>query len=434
VILPKTNTSQTKWTIVVRVANVILVAVSMVIVARVLRPDRFGEFSFIIALISIASIPPTAGLRQTLARETAYARARHDNDRISKLWIWALRWSFLTTLALATGIGAWAIWGIHDPNLSWNVLFGLGLLFFLPFPQIFGGALQGAGRVVQSQIPEFLIRPTVYIFVVLWLWLDSDGQSISVVAMLLAFTAAVACDAIFGAWFLSREHKSRPLERSRNHQALNQRTLTLSALSFGAIASAHLINGNLDVLMLGILDTNTGTGIYKAASIVSQLVAFGLGVVNVIILPRIATMYAKGDLENIQRLVVKSAQKITAFAFVTALLLVLGGRSIITIMFGEAFAEGYLALVILAFGQLGNAVFGPVALVLNMTGNERWTLIGLSASVAVNAALNLALIPPFGISGAALATASSLLLWNVLLTIVVNRRLGITCMAFRAAR
>jgi O-antigen/teichoic acid export membrane protein len=431
--LPKTTTTQTKWTIVVRVANVILAAASMVIVARVLGPDRFGEFSFIIALIFIISIPPTAGLRQTLARETAYARAQHDDNRITKLWNWALRWSFLTTLALAAGISAWAIWGIRDPNLSRSVLVGLGLLFFLPFPQIFGGALQGTGRVVQSQIPEYLIRPTVYILVVLWLWLKSDGQSISVVAILLAFTAAVACDAFFGAWFLTRKLDFRPLERTHSHQALNQRMLTLSALSFGAIASAHLINGNLDIIMLGIMDSNTGTGIYKAASVVSQLVAFGLGVVNVIILPRIATMYAKGDLESIQRLVVNSAQKITTFAFFAVLLLILGGKFIITIIFGEAFTEGYLALVILAFGQLGNAFFGPVALVLNMTGNERWTLIGLSASVAVNAALNFILIPPFGIEGAALATASSLLVWNMLLTIAVSRQLGITCMAFRTA-
>jgi O-antigen/teichoic acid export membrane protein len=44
-----------------------------------------------------------------------------------------------------------------------------------------------------------------------------------------------------------------------------------------------------------------------------------------------------------------------------------------------------------------------------------------------NIVLNALLIPPFGTLGAAMATAATFLLWNVLLNIKARRLLGIDC-------
>ena len=114
------------------------------------------------------------------------------------------------------------------------------------------------------------------------------------------------------------------------------------------------------------------------------------------------------------------------------------GDSIIrvTFVFGAAYGGSGAALGILAIGQLCDAAFGSVVFLLNMTGHERDTVRGLSIGVVVNALLNLALIPLFGINGAAAATALTLLIWNVLLWRAVRRRLGIdsTALGLRVAR
>ena len=54
---------------------------------------------------------------------------------------------------------------------------------------------------------------------------------------------------------------------------------------------------------------------------------------------------------------------------------------------------------------------------------ERFELV-VGFSAAINVSLNLLLIPRYGLNGAAAATALGSLVWNVLLSYFVYRRLG----------
>jgi O-antigen/teichoic acid export membrane protein len=153
-------------------------------------------------------------------------------------------------------------------------------------------------------------------------------------------------------------------------------------------------------------------------------VVFGLGIVNFLILPNIAGMHARGDRIGLQHLVTKAARIVSLMAAAGLAILLFAGHPLLSLMFGAEFTEAYMALIILAFGQLVNALFGPVALVLNMTGHERLTLIGVLVAVGVNVLLNLLLIPRFGMEGAACASAAALITWNVVLAIILRRRVG----------
>ena len=94
-------------------------------------------------------------------------------------------------------------------------------------------------------------------------------------------------------------------------------------------------------------------------------------------------------------------------------------------VFGEEYADGRIALAILCVGQLTNALVGSVGFLLNMTGNERDVAKGFAIAAIINIALNLVLIPLFGIEGAAFATAVSMMVWNVLLYRQARAKLGI---------
>ncbi|MDJ0571261.1 MAG: polysaccharide biosynthesis C-terminal domain-containing protein, partial [Pleurocapsa sp. MO_192.B19] len=52
-----------------------------------------------------------------------------------------------------------------------------------------------------------------------------------------------------------------------------------------------------------------------------------------------------------------------------------------------------------------NVSTGSVGLLLNMTGNESYTLISRVSSTVLNVVLNALLIPRWGLEGAAIATA-----------------------------
>ena len=102
--------------------------------------------------------------------------------------------------------------------------------------------------------------------------------------------------------------------------------------------------------------------------------------------------------------------------------------------FGSDFARGAMALGILSAAQLVNAFTGPANSLLNMTGHENDQLKAMIAGVLINVTLNAVLIPRWDIAGAAIATGTSLVLWNTLLVILVRWRLGVDATAIVRTR
>jgi O-antigen/teichoic acid export membrane protein len=95
--------------------------------------------------------------------------------------------------------------------------------------------------------------------------------------------------------------------------------------------------------------------------------------------------------------------------------LIFKGDWIIVILFGKEFAAASTALSILCLGQIVNVLMGSVGLVLNMTGNEKSTLRGVSITLVLNIILLAILIPPYKEVGAAIAVCASMICWNLIL-------------------
>lgn len=149
-----------------------------------------------------------------------------------------------------------------------------------------------------------------------------------------------------------------------------------------------------------------------------------LSAINAATGPTLARLHSKGEHANLARVVRMSALAGAAGAGATLLLFAFLGHAILNIVFGFAYLAAWAPLMVLCIGQFTNAAMGPVGLVLNMTGHEKDTTVGFMASALANVALNAVLIPRMGLLGAALATSTSTVLWNVVLAWRVKRRLG----------
>jgi O-antigen/teichoic acid export membrane protein len=82
-------------------------------------------------------------------------------------------------------------------------------------------------------------------------------------------------------------------------------------------------------------------------------------------------------------------------------------------------------MFILAAGFLLRAAMGPAEFILNMLGEQNRCAAALSGAAALNLALNFALVPVYGIHGAAAATAVSVAAMALALYLVARRRLGL---------
>jgi O-antigen/teichoic acid export membrane protein len=200
--------------------------------------------------------------------------------------------------------------------------------------------------------------------------------------------------------------------------------LLSTSLPLLLVASMHLVMNWTDTVMLGIWSDSRQVGIYSVAMKTATLTNLLIVAVSSIAAPKFSALYKKGQSEELSSLV----QDVTTLLFICAVPLLavfLSVPGLILLIFGGDFAEGSGVLRILALGQFVNVVLGSAGHLLVMTGHEK-DMRNITVMVAlVNVALNLALVPHYGIIGAATATSLSLIATGLFATLLVRRRLSI---------
>jgi O-antigen/teichoic acid export membrane protein len=184
----------------------------------------------------------------------------------------------------------------------------------------------------------------------------------------------------------------------------------------------------IDIVMLAMLADFHDTGTYVVATRLANLVSIGLILVGGIVAPLIAEFYAGGRTEDLQRLVAQAAAGCTILGGLATLAMLFAGEFLLG-LFGAEYEAAYPALVILSVGHLLLAVFGSAQALATMTAYEDLRAIIGTATVGLNVLLNLLLIPPYGINGAAFATSISLLISSLMLYWLARRKLDIDATA-----
>jgi len=281
--------------------------------------------------------------------------------------------------------------------------------------------LQALGWVARSQWPKFILGPALMLAVLagLWLW---QGR-LYPVELVAAMTAAAVVP------ILVNQLQFRRAAPRMSTESLPS-TRVKAALPFMWLGMLYLVNNRTDLIMLGSLDGAHDAGIYAIAARAGELVTFFLLAANMTLGPRIARMYHEGNHVLLQRMLTAAVRRIALLSAPVAILFIVAAHPLLYYLYGPAYAEGAVALQILAGAQLFNVVAGPTGNILNMTGHERLTAIGVGTSAVLNIVLNAVLIPFYGVDGAAIATASSLLFWNILLWYWLRRRLDLNPSAF----
>ena len=191
----------------------------------------------------------------------------------------------------------------------------------------------------------------------------------------------------------------------------------------------HLLIGGMivltrqsDVVMVGVLVNTTEAGYYSAATRLADLAVFALTSANMVLTPLLSEYYAAGKQHDLQRLLRRNMQFVAlATLFITAVLVVLGEW--VLGLFGDGFVAAYLPLIILLVAQAVNALVGPVGFLLLLADQQRLAMRVMCASLVLNIGLNLLLIPQYAMLGAAVATAISIVFWNVVMWWCVRRKL-----------
>lgn len=411
-----------------------LALLTSVLLARWLGVEGYGIYVTATALVLLLTVPTGLGLPVLIVRLLASYRVQQQWGLMRGLLTRANQIVLGASLAMAAVTIAASIAMSSRLGHSEVVTVCLATLLIplMALGATRAAALRGLHHVVRGQAPENLVMPVLLlIFLASWHFLVGTHADFAPEHAVAARLLATIIAFLIGSWWLLRRI---PAEVASAEPRYEQRQWLKSSMPLLLIAGVNVLMVQTDILMLAAISGADSAGVYQAATRGADLVSFSAVIVSMAIQPSIAKLYAAGQLQQLQYAVTQVARAAVVVALPLAAVMIFYGQPLIELVFGESFGRGSIALAILSVAQIAGAATGPAADLLNMTGHERDAMKATIAGALANIALNAVLIPLWDIAGAAVATGLSMLMWNVILAIQAQRRVGINSFAIRARR
>ena len=388
------------------------------LLSRLLGTHGFGEYSFAIAFSTLLAVPAMLGLTPLLIREVASYRVQSRWPEIRGLLRRANEVVVVSSLLLAAaGAGVCWLLGWPDGRFFHPALLALALVPLVGITSVRQGAMQGFGRIVVGRSPEAGVSPALTILFCGSLALAA-GARFSASWAVAANVAATALAAIFGMELLRR---TIPHGVRESRAAFDTARWSRAAVPFVLFSVVQTVNTQIPTVLLGALNGPHAAGIYAVVTRISNLLPFLLVAAIPALMPAIVELHARNDRPELQRVTTRAARSIFFASLPLALVAILFAEPVLRI-FGGGFGSGETALRILALGQLINVGTGFAGTVLLMVGEAGWVTIGATIGAVTTVVLGTTLIPGLGAEGAAVASAASTAVSNVLLAAVLWRR------------
>ncbi len=394
-----------------------------VVLARLLSSAGYGAYTYALAWVVLLGVPGILGTDQLLVRELAVYRSRGAWDLIRGFIRQANAAVLLASLALAAGTAALAKVVLTGRDAQSLAVFWIALILLplITLTRVRQAALQGLNILVLGQLPETIVQPSVFLILLAAAYWRLGKHLTATWAMGMNVAATLGAF-VAGALLL---RKYLPAAAKNAKLAYPDWGWLRSALPLMFLGSMAVIYGQADVLILGAIKGTKAVGVYGVADRGADLLAFLFTAAISAMAPTIASLYAIGDLQALQRMVTKLVRVTLALTLPVAIAFIGFGYWVLLWIYGADYVAGQRALAILSVGQLVNVAMGPVGMLLIMTGHERDATWSIGISAVVNVALNFALVPKWGLEGAAISAASSMVLWNCLMARAVHKRFGI---------
>jgi O-antigen/teichoic acid export membrane protein len=366
--------------------------ISGVILARWLGPYDRGILAVVLLIPSTVVTLTKLGVSQA----TVYYINRKEAsvDQVAS-----------NSLTLALGLGALSaavVWLLRGNLLSsvlkdvptWALAFSLVRVPLLLLDNYLYSVLQATGQFgiynTRLLLSEALRLVLVAIFV---MWMN------------LGLPAAVVTYTLIGVmnmgWLMYTMSDSVRFTRGFD------RTLLYNMLAFGVrsyvqVVTAHLLL-RIDVYMVQSLLGPVQTAFYALALHFTETVLEVPQAIGLVLYPRLASL---GEAE-IHRLTAQTCRRTLMVTAPAALALALLGPFVITLWYGKAYAAAGAPLPWASVGVAAMAIFVIITRDFTARSKQRVNTASGVLAVIANVILNLYLIPAYGITGAAFATAIS---------------------------
>lgn len=267
-----------------------------------------------------------------------------------------------------------------------------------------------------------LIMRALLLTSLLTLWWSGDQTTLTTVLLIMLGSGSIT--ALTAGWLLYARTASLPgLQGPKAPRiGLGEMIGVSGPLLVTSLAQFVLVYS--DIWILAAFRSQEEVAIYGAAARFVILVTMPLMIVNAVLPPVIAELYARGERGRLER----TLRPVASLAGIPALLALaafaVAGGPILGLVYGDFYRSGALVLALLSLGKLTTVWTGSCGLTLQMTGHQKlmmWISISTGLLFVAGALL---VVRDYGTTGVASMGAASLVLQNVLMVLVARRKTG----------
>jgi O-antigen/teichoic acid export membrane protein len=289
----------------------------------------------------------------------------------------------------------------------------------------FRGAGDAVGRVLLKNV---LMRTSIFVGVVVGIALGYGA-----VGAAAGWVVGLLVTAVGGLFLLRRRTTLLTASTFRPEREQTARLLRFSVPLMGAAVVWELMK-ETDNLLIGYYLASADLGVYDAAFTISRLLLLFFWPIGFLFLPVLSELDHRGESQRMRLLYQLATKWMTVLSLPLLLAVAFFPGPLLETVFGVEFAPGRLALVVLTVAFFTHVVAGPNRQALTAIGDTRIVLYGTVVALAINVLLNVALVPRFGIEGAAVATGLSYVGLNVGYGYALFRRTNIAPVSGRLVR
>jgi len=405
----------------IKILTVILGLITNYIIANYYGAEVIGTLAFLMSIMTIASMITLMGMDVSVLRlippllvQKKFSRIR---DIIKIKFIFIMSLSVIVSILIYFSSSLITDVIFNKPNLT--VL--ISLISYFIFFQVVGKFTISTIRALKN-IKAFLILQFLPSIINLLILLSITISFYNLYNPIYSQITTQVIIAIISLLFLRKHLNSYKADNCREDTISLKEIVAISFPMF-LTSAMQMVVLQTDILMLSSMSTLTNVGIYSIVMKLALLTSFIINSVNTIVAPKFSELYYNNQLNELKK-VSKKSTKLVFFATIpVTIVLILFSDKLLSI-FGDKFIAGSFALILLAIGQLVNAMAGSVGYFLNMTGHQKTLNKIVLFGALCNVILNILLIPNYGIEGAAFASMSSMIIWNIIASVYIKKQFG----------
>jgi O-antigen/teichoic acid export membrane protein len=404
------------------VAAVGALALNMLL-TRLLEPEAVGAYYLLISVVFIGALLSQIGVHQAIVKLVAGVEDIFTDtsvrSSINSSIIIFLFGTFIVAIAYMSGIGSWLGGSVFDSALVAGSVVLTAVIIVLRAVQVFVSQLfRGFHNIGYATIFEGTSTSVFLVVILFYFWFITGTASFHTV---LVSTIAALCVSMLLAVIMLK----KPYQQTVSGDVINiQRVLSISmplfvaATALPGFAEAH-------IWILGGASDEDSVAVYGSAYRLAKFVVVPLLIVNSVIPPMIAQLVAQKKMEQVEKVLRATATVAGIPSVLIVLIFFIAGSDILSILFGDFYAQGSDVLMILVFAQAINALTGSPGVLLMMSGKQKVVMKCAIISGTLGVTTSILLVDSLSYTGVAYGVAVGMVLNNIAMWFYCRKTLNV---------